>query len=219
MSTSPNFCPWCGARPTPGARFCGDCGKPAAAPPPVQIAAPSAHQPPPSPGYTQTAAQPSPPAAPGGEVVLGVLPALQRRKGLFGAQLFTPIVTSHRLVFALLTSQMQQAAAAEARQDSQQQGKGFLRQWGAMLTSGSRLGQRYLSMPVNAILAENSDNFYLVHDQVQQVRLEASDPEEPNERDKVTFHTTGGKHNFSLAYGSLNDVRKALQPVYDKRVR
>lgn len=238
MSELQKFCQYCGRQLTPGARFCGDCGHrvelaapapgvpahstslPAAPASPIQRQAPRPTPPPPPQSYAQ---QPAPPPAAipaaGGEAVLGVLPILQRRKGLFGSESFAVVLTSHRLIFALVTNQMLQEAAAEAKQQARQQGKGFLSQWGAVMTSGLRFAQRYLHMAPNAILAEHSENFYFLHNQVQQVRLKDSDPDEPNDRDQVEFHTTGGKHRFTISYGSLKDIREALKPLYGKRVR
>jgi hypothetical protein len=215
MSITPKFCPLCGGQLTPTARFCGDCGHRIEVPVPAAPAPP-----PPSHSYAQPVAM-QPPASPAaaGEAVMGILPILQRRKGLFGAESFAVVLTNHRLIFAMVTSQMLQDAAAEAKQQARQQGKGFLSQWGAVMSSGFRFAQRYLQMQPNAILAEHGENFYFLHDQVQQVRLKDSDPDEPNDREQVEFHTTGGKHRFIITYGSLKDIREALKPLYGKRIR
>lgn len=235
MNHTPRFCTFCGSQLTSAARFCGACGhrvqEQQFAPPnpkqfpaqsiPYQAPAPPPTPPPPPQSFTQ---QPAPTSAihanqPGGEAVLSVLPILQRRKGLFGSESFAVVLTSHRLIFALVTSQMLQDAAKEAKEQARQQGKGFFNQWGAMMSSGLRFSQRYLGMAPNSIMAEHRENFYLLHNQVQQVRLKSSDPDEPNDRDQVEIHSNSGKQRFTITYGSLKDIREALKPLYGNRVR
>lgn len=229
MNHTSGFCTFCGNQLASGARFCGNCGhriemqQAGFADVPIQQTqhgpAPLVTPPPP-----QKTAPQAVPSAPGNanhtkaEVVLKVLPILQRRKGLFGSQSFAVVLTSHRLIFALVTSQMLQEAAKDARQQAREQGKGFFEQWAAMTTSGWHFSQRYLGMAPATILAEHGENFYFLHNQIQQVRLKSSDPEEPNDRDQVEIDSNGTRHRYTIAYGSLKEVREALKPLYGNRV-
>lgn len=229
MNHTSGFCTFCGNQLASGARFCGNCGHriemQQAGFADASIHAPQqGHAPMVTPSSPQnTAPQPVPPS-PGNanhvkvEVVLKVLPILQRRKGLFGSQSFAVVLTSHRLIFALVTSQMLQEATQEARRHARDQGKSFLNQWGAMMTSGLRFSERYLGMEPGTILGEHGENFYFLHNQIQQVRLKNSDPDEPNDRDQVEIYSNGARHRYTIAYGSLKEVREALKPFYGNRV-
>ncbi len=229
MNHTPRFCTFCGSQLASGARFCGNCGhrvemqQTGFADAPVHL---PQHGSTPllTPAWPQnTAPQPVPPT-PGNanqarvEVVLKVLPILQRRQGLFGSQSFAMVLTSHRLIFALVTSQMLQEATQEARRHARDQGKNLLKQWGAMMTSGLRFSERYLAMEPGAILGEHGENFYFLHNQIEQVRLKNSDPDEPNDRDQLEIYSNGARHRFTIAYGSLKEVREALKPLYGNRV-
>lgn len=202
MNQTPRFCSNCGKPLNPGARFCGSCGatvqaipaapqpppqQPQYTPPPQPQYAPPPQQPqyapPPQPQYAPPPANmPQPQYAPAqpSEIVLGVIPGGTRRSGFLGfkAESYTIVATSHRLLFAPFTTRIQKESVNQAREAAKAQGKGFFGQWGAQLTSGS--GARYLGMPPEAILAEESGSFFLMNNQVRSFRFSSQDDDETN---------------------------------------
>lgn len=185
-------------------------------PQPPQQAPPAAYAPPPAP-------PPAMPAAPGisSEIVLGALPGAQHNSGFLGLkrQVFTCVVTSHRLIFAHQTSQMQRENIRAAKEAAKQQGGGFFNQWGAMFTANS--GENYLQMAPQQILNEQPANFFVMNDQVKQVRLKMrpSAPDERSEGYEMQIRTNTEKLKFRFLTLNLSEARRLLQQALGKRVK
>jgi hypothetical protein len=218
------FCSNCGSALHASARFCGDCGAQVIS---TTVPARQAVQPagPPAPVYTpapqepQVQAQPVRPAQPD-EPILQAIASLNRRKGMFGRQPFLLLITPRRLVFATITSEQQKWAADQAKENARQQGKGFLKQWGAVITSINFLADTYKAMPVPQILSRHPENFYIDLGQIQQVKTKVNwDMDEPNTPDEVEIRYAGGKQKFELAGCSARDVKNALKPLLGNRVK
>jgi len=212
MTEQPRFCEACGAPLGPGARFCGRCGQ--ALKPLGQTAA-------------AADAAPSQAAAPAGaskpttaEPVAGVIPALQRRKGLLGYQSFNLIVTPRRLVFALMTQQMMNDAVRQANEEAKQQGKGLLARMAAQMGWLGIVVRRYASMPVDMTLAEHPDSFFLLTSQMRKVHFERhEDRQRHTHTDHVIFEAVSGKYDFELKSGQPAEARELLQRVLGAAVR
>ena len=224
---TPRFCSNCGKPLHEGARFCGTCGaqviaapaQPAAAPSAPAQSAPASSMAPASP----IAAQPQPQAPPPAQVeepIVQIIASLNRRKGLFGREPFLLVITPQRLVFAAITTEQTKWAADQAKENARQQGKGFLKQWGAVITSLNFLVDTYRSMPVAKILAHHPDNFYMDLGQIQQVKTKVKwDADDTNAPDEVEIRYSGGKMKFELAGCSARDVKNALKPLLGNRVK
>jgi len=166
------------------------------------------------------APQPQPaPQTPPGERAVGIIPAVERKKGLFGSQSFNLVLTLQHLVFARLTSEMLRAASKRAKEEAKAQGKGFLGQWGASMKGNSALVERYYQMPVESILREHPDNFAIPIQEVRQVKTKSgsSDPEysQPDQliiqaRDKIKLNLKGC---------SAGEAKKTLRQVLGSRVK
>jgi hypothetical protein len=174
----------------------------------VAPAAPAAYPPP--------AARPS---APMDEGVMGVIPHVERRKGLIDRESFTLVLTPERLILAKMTSEMLKAIVAQARQEAKAQGKGFFGQWGAQLGAYAAHAQRYLEMPVAAILREHPDNFQIAVSQVRKVRIKTGfRDEQQNNPDRLEIHA-GDKMRFDLKGTSAGQAKKVLRQVLGDRVK
>ena len=165
MSNPTRFCEQCGAPLTPTTRFCGNCGAQVQSLP-TPPAAPSSPPPPPPPApppvREPVAAEPEPDAEP----VIGVIPGLVRSKGLMQTETFNLVVTPGRLVFALITQPMINAAVQQARADAKARGEGILGQVGAQMAYLDILAERCETMPVEATLAEQPGAF-IPNDQIK----------------------------------------------------
>jgi hypothetical protein len=202
--SQPTFCEQCGGPLNPGARFCGHCGH--AVQPLPEAAAP----------------QPPPPVqqAPQGEAILGVIPGAQRRKGLFGVQTFTLIVTDERLVLAEMTKQLMNQAVKEANAEVKRQGKGWLGQIAAQMGWMGRLAQRYQAMPVEAALRERPDNFFILNSHVRRASLnDDHDDDSGKTTVKLTIEANSGKHGFQLVGIQVGEARSILQQALGAAVR
>jgi quercetin dioxygenase-like cupin family protein len=212
MSEQPRFCEACGGPLGLGARFCGRCGqaaKPLGQTAAAAVAAP-AQAPSPAPAAPPTSAEP----------IAGVIPALQRRKGLLGYQSFNLIVTPRRLVFTLMTQQMMNDAVRQANDEAKQQGKGLLARMAAQMGWLNVVVRRYASMPVDMALAEQPDNFFVLTSQMRKVHFERhEDRQRHTHTDHVIFEATSGKYEFELKSGQPGEARELLQRVLGAAVR
>ena len=211
------YCTHCGSPLRAGIRFCGQCGQPVqpapAAPASAAPPAPVASAPQASNGYA--------PAA--GESIVGIIPAVQRRKGFLGmgADTFNLILTPGRLVFALVTPQMMRDAVAAARENAKGQGKGFFGQIAAQMAWVDVVCQQYMAMPVDAILARYPGSFFIANAQVKKVRVKESvvDDEGSTSNPELIVETTGGKHRFVLSGMPARDARHLLKQMFGNAVR
>lgn len=162
MVQSNKFCTNCGSFLDPAWRFCGSCGQP--------LAAGNVSGSTPSTPYPATPQPPvfNPPATPG-EKLLGVVPAVSRKKGIMAVEGFNVIVTDTRLIFALMTNEM----IKEEVQRASKGGAGFFSGIAAAVTAGSTFYKRYLIMSPDAALAENPDNFAVNLSSIRRVKIEA----------------------------------------------
>ncbi len=229
----PKHCSQCGAPLKARARFCNQCGSAVAqappAPPPQSqpvappaptvraMRAPAASPPPAQPAAPVPAPQPAPSAQ--SEIVLGVIPGGARSKALgLKREAFFVVVTSHRLIFAHQTGQMMKENARRAKEQARQQGKGFFGQWGAVLGSGG--GDHYLGMPPQAILNERSNNFFLMNNQVQSVRIRHDHDQETGQTTyQIEFKAASGKTRLRYQHLDVGRAKQLLQQVLGKVVR
>ena len=156
------------------------------------------------------------------ETIVGVIPGLQRRKGFLGMQadMFSLVLTSSRLVFALMTTQMQKDAVEQARQAAKQQGKGSLGQWGAQFGWTQVLVDRYTGMSADAILAEGQANFAILNSQVKKARVKVDvGNEDSSSSTRLEIETASAKHAFEVTAGSSNDIKRLLQRTLGAAVK
>jgi hypothetical protein len=131
-----------------------------------------------------------PPAGPiPGEVVIGVIPNAMKKKNLISSETFNIVVTNHRMICALLTSQMIKDAAASHRGEGV---GGFFKAMGA----GYTLWQRYLQVPPDVALQENPGNFAIYMNQIRRVKYKA---------DKVLFSKGAFSVGFKGGFGGGDD--------------
>src|SRR5450756_1321745 len=94
----------------------------------------------------------------GGEATVGVI-LFRKPKSLGRWDTYTGVVTSQRVIFAQITSEMLKAAVQQSRDQAKAEGKGFSGQWSEQLKATWGYSQRYLTIPPQAILAETPGNF------------------------------------------------------------
>jgi len=162
----------------------------------------------------------APQPVPSAEPVLGVVPAVQKRKGLLGYQVFNMVVTRDRLIFALVTDKMQKDAALELNRRAKAEGRGILGRVAAQFGHFDLIAQRHAGMPLAALLSESKDNFFVPNSTISKVRIEEdSDPEDAGSRDKLKIEAVSGKLEFSLNYGTANQARQVLRNAIGAAVR
>ena len=200
-------CPHCGHSLRPGFQFCGTCGAPLAGQP--------AGSPHPVPAQPPAAVQPAPRRGAG--KIVGVVPLVERRKGLMGSEAFNLLLTLEHLIFARVTTEMIRAASEQAKQEAEDQGKGFFKQWGASMGANRKIVEQYFQMPVETILRQHADNFAVPTSQVRKITFSSrnTDTTLPEE---MVIHA-GNKQKFQLKGTTIGDARKVLRQVLEKRVK
>ena len=217
MNTMPRFCTNCGRPLNAGSRFCGQCGQTVQ---PLPAAPPAATQSVPPPAPVQLV--PQVPMA-NVEPVLGVVPGMQRRKGLLGVgtQNLTLVVTPVRLVFVPLSTKEMNQAILTAREQAKAQGKGFLGQWGAQLGWLAVIRQQYQAMPVQTIISQHPGGFFISNAQVSRVHFrQASIDRDSGQQHPAEMRIDAAqKHRFVLKGVNAGDVRHLLQQTLGAVVR
>ena len=209
------FCEQCGVVLDPEARFCSQCGQPTPSQQvPAAPATPAAPRPAPAPA-APAAAPPRPASA---EPVIGVIPYVEERKGMFRTTNYNLVFTPQRMVLATVTSRMLQDAARQAAEESKREGKGFFGRMAATMGSSSSLWQRYLTMPVEDILAEHPDNSFLPLSHIRRVRIK-QEIDEDDSIDKLILETTSGKRTFTLKGMDGREAKKFLHDILGDIVR
>jgi hypothetical protein len=239
------YCENCGSQVNPNAKFCGNCGaarnQSATTKPPVnsQPTQPkrerlSYYSPPlpastPPPSSPQLIMQPSTVQAPprmqpapvmpqaGAEAIIGVI-VFRRMKSLGRWDTYTGVVTSQRLIFAQMTSEMLKATAQQSRDQAKAEGKGFFGQWSDQLKATFGYSKKYLTMPPQAILAETPGNFALYNNTISEIKVKVKGDQEGQVHDlEVEFHSTAGKYEYHMNENS--EFTNLLKQVYGDRVK
>lgn len=204
MSEVKRFCTDCGKPLEPGTRFCGNCGKPVSGGTPP-AAAPAA------PVYAAPPVQNVP-----GERLIGIIPGVSRKKGLFGVEGFSVVVTEKRIIFAAVTNEMIKEAAKK-----ESEGKGFLAGMLGAATVEYTFHKRYYDMAPEAVLAENSQNFAVELSRIKKVKVEEG-RRLPREKGAVIHHdrwedgkfevqTAGDKYVFTLPHSSYDAAVEVMR--------
>ena len=165
-----------------------------------------------------------PPSTPNGEELLGFIPVLKKKTGLFSTKTYTLAVTNRRLIFAELTDKMIQAAAVEAHEASE--GKGMLARMQDVATSQQRIYSRYYNLTAEEILRENPENFALNNDEVKNVRMNIGSFYRDrnnigNKRgDTMVIQTTREKIELTFYYNNRTDeAKKVLWRAFGNKVK
>lgn len=224
------YCKNCGRSVDPSDRFCEACGASLKEPTVISSqAASKSHIPPPPPDQHPSSnnqnkqtltpnIQESEPNQPPQENILGIL-SLKKSKSLGRYDSYTGVVTTHRLIFAQLTSQMLKDAAMQARDQAKAEGKGFFSQWGDQLKASSNYSQRYLTMNPIAIINETPGNFMVNNNTITEVKLNLKNigDDDSNTEFEINVNSSQGRYQFRMDNRDANV--KLLKQAYGERVK
>lgn len=162
-------------------------------------------------------------SAPAPEVIVGIIPALLRRKGFMGlgSETFNLILTPTRLIFAAVSSETMKEAVALARQQARERGEGAFGQYAAQQGWAGVLSQQYETMSADAILARFSGSFCLTNDEIRQIKLRAAaaDDDAPQTQAELSVEATGSKHKFEFSSQPVKEARRLLQQTLGSKVK
>lgn len=202
----PRFCGKCGAPMDANAKFCGKCGSTVAVSPVAQAQpAPAA----PAPAAAQVS----------GEPVLGVITGAQRRKGLFGFQTFSIVVTPQRLVFAEMSNKMANEAVKEMQRRAKAAGKGVFGIIRQQLGWMNVLVEKYSAMGPDAALAESKDNFFIPNNTIHKVSIWEQDNDDRPSWTMCKIEAVSGKYEYHLTAGNGKEARQILRNAIGAAVR
>ena len=181
--------------------------------------------PPPPPPSTYQPAMNAPVQAPVqggyGENVVGVM-LLRKPKSMGRYDTFTGVVTTRRMIFAQMTSDMLKDAIQAARDQAKSEGRGFWGQWEEQLKASFGYTKRYLSMDPNAALAETPGNFFVSNADIREVKVKLKDLHRQGDtvqrhEYELEVHFSQGKYEFRM---DKNDEHvNLLKQVYGERLK
>lgn len=153
------------------------------------------------------------------EEIVGIIP--NTHAGFFGQKAYNLIVTNQRLIVAELTSDMLKKEAEKARQESKEQGDGFLKRWAKTATSGTSFYQRYFSMPIDSILNENPSNYSISVNDVKKIRIKIGTMYDDGKKtpNEIRIKWSNGKENFRFSSISSNEVKSILKKTFGGLVK
>ncbi len=155
------------------------------------------------------------------EQVVGVIPNVSLKKGLFRSELFTLVVTSRRLIAAKWSKQIYKQEVDERKQEARREGKGKLKQLFAGAGTMISFADRYLSMNPDEILGETEGSFAIEPRMVQKIKFKAGyfDQNDNSETlSSLLLVTTGGKLKFSFKSNHDAAVQKLLPPLLGRKL-
>lgn len=146
------------------------------------------------------------------EAIIGIIPGLQYRKGLFSSQPVDLIVTTRRIVIAILTNKMMSEMAAAAAKKAKAEGRGIFGQIMQSMSTGFSYHQRYAAMSIEQIASETPGNQSIELGAIRSIRFQSGDRDE-NSPDKLILNTTSGKMTFSGRGLQTRETRDLLRQV------
>ena len=145
------------------------------------------------------------------ERVVGYIPAVRMKTGLFGSKAYTLVFTDRRLLFAELTDRVLTRLVTDARAAAKASGGGFMGQWGAQLEAAASAGRQYLAMTPEAILAETPGNLAVTPAEVRRLEIRRESREGSGGLDKDCL-----KIRIELAGRKLDLETEAELPPRDE---
>ncbi len=148
---------------------------------------------------------------------MGIITGLSRTKGFMKIETFDLIITPGRLVFALITQKMINDAIRQVQAESKRQGKGLLAQIGAQMAYWDVIEQRHLEMSVEAILAEQPDNFFVPNQQVESVEIieDEADDEAILTQVKYTLEIATRSRKYQFGWQGKPRRQEARELLYE----
>jgi hypothetical protein len=146
------------------------------------------------------------------EKIIGIIPGLQYRKGLFSSQPVDLIVTSHRIILAILTNKMMTEMAAAAAKSAKAEGRGILGQIMQSMSTGFNYHARYATMTIEQIATETPGNQSIELRAIRSIRLQSGDSDD-NSPNKLVLTTTSGKMTFNSRGLQTRQTRDLLRQV------
>jgi hypothetical protein len=158
------------------------------------------------------------PQAQTGEATVGVL-LFRHMKSLGRYDSYAGVVTTQRLIFAQLTSEMINQAAQQARDQAKAEGKGFFGAWGDQLKATFGYIKKYQNIPPDAIIAETPGNFALYNSTISEIKvhLKGQGEDDGPREFEAEIKTTSG--TFKYRMGEDSDNTNLLKRVYGDRVK
>lgn len=156
------------------------------------------------------------------EKVLGAIPNVSLKKGLFKSVIYNLIVTNERLLFAKFRKELFKEEARERAEELEEQGKGKIRQFFAKLGTGFTFYKRYLDMDPEDILKETEDNFFLTPQAVRSIKLKRGrvsydeDGDEYQNPHTLLITTTSGEKMKFLFKSDFNSSRRLLSQIFGR---
>lgn len=157
------------------------------------------------------------------EKILGALPNVSLKKGLFKSILYNLVITDKRMIFARFRKELIKEEAKKRAEKLEEEGRGKVRQFFAKLGTGLTFYKRYFDMDPEEILKETEGNFFIVPSNVSKIRLKkgsVSYDEDGNvgyENPHTLFITTSSGEKLKLLFRSdFNSARSLLSQIFGR---
>jgi hypothetical protein len=152
------------------------------------------------------------------ERVIGAI-LLRKPKSLGRWDSYAAVITTQRMIFAQITSDMVKEAIEKAKQQAKAEGKGFLGQWSAQLGATFNYIQKYLSMEPSAIISETPGNFYIENGAIRDIKIKDKRVRDKGGYDELEAEISSSSGKFVFTLDRNMDNIKMLKQIYGDRVK
>ena len=153
-----------------------------------------------------------------GEATVGVI-LLRHPKSLGRYDSYAGVVTTERLIFAQLTSEMLNQAAQQAREQAKAQGKGFFGAWGDQIKATIGYINRYMSISPQTILAETQGNFAVYNSTISEIKVHLKGDGENDGPRELEAEIKSSSGTFKYRLNEDSQLTDLLKRVYGERVK
>lgn len=153
-----------------------------------------------------------------GEEIMGIIP--NTHSGFLGQKAYNLIVTNNRLIVAELTKDMLKDEAKRVTDETKEQGEGIFNRMAKTMSSGTNLYQKYYSMPIESILAENPGNYSIAVNDVKKIRIKLGMMYDDgrNTPNEIRIKWANGKESFKFS-SSTGDAKNILKKTFGNLVK
>jgi hypothetical protein len=158
----------------------------------------------------------------GSERIIGAL-LLRQPKSLGRFDSYAGVITTNRMIIALITNQMITQSVQAARDQAKAEGKGFWGQWADQLKTSFGYTQRFLSMQPAAILAETPGNYAIDNNAISEIKIHLKELHRGNDsaihQHEFEIHVHSAVGNVKYKMDENSNYIDLLKSVYGDRVK
>jgi len=151
--------------------------------------------------------------------IIGIIPNV--RAGLLGQKSFNIIITDSNLIIAQMTNTMVNEEIQKVREESKDEGDGFLKRMASTMTAGYHVHERYFNMTPEEIINETSGNFSIPNESIKKIRIKMGQIYEDgrNQPNTLKIVSDSSKYKYTFTQISSKQAKELLSQTLGSKVK